>query len=152
MLVKKIHNTLLTAILITSSVSISGCTNSPSLPIAKVQKDFKNEFDIKTLSNTIADAAKEKDWNIVNQTPTSMSLKKTYQKIRILTTTHERWKRVTIDHDIYVNVDMNQKSFKINLSDQSEQFLRTDSDRELFNEDLGNLEKAIYGKLTEVVL
>lgn len=43
---------------------ISGCINSPSLPIAKIQKDFKNEFDVKTLSNAIADAAKEKDWNI----------------------------------------------------------------------------------------
>ena len=64
MLTKKIHTTLLMAIFITSSMLISGCINSPSLPIAKIQKDFKNEFDVKTLSNAIADAAKEKDWNI----------------------------------------------------------------------------------------
>lgn len=152
MLVKNIHNTLLAALFIGSTMSISGCATSPSLtPISKVQKDFKNDFDVKTLSNAIANAAKEKDWDIVNQTPTSMSLKKRYQTQTYLSPI-ERWKRVTIDNDIYVNVDMNQKSFKINLADQSEQSLKTDSDRELFNADLGNLEKAIYTKLTEVVL
>lgn len=154
MLIKNIHNTLLAALFIGSTMSISGCATSPSLtPISKVQKDFKNDFDVKTLNNAIANAAKEKDWDIINQTPTSMSLKKTYQKVRVLTSPpYDRWKRVTVNNDIYVNVDMNQKSFKINLSDQSEQSLKTDSDRELFNEDLVNLEKAIYANLTETVL
>lgn len=152
MLVKNIHNTLLAALFIGSTMSISGCATSPSLtPISKVQKDFKNDFDVKVLNQAIANAAKEKNWDIVNQTPTSMSLKKRYQTQTYLSPI-ERWKRVTIDNDIYVNVDMNQKSFKINLADQSEQSLKTDSDRELFNADLGNLEKAIYMKLTEVVL
>lgn len=154
MLIKNIHNTLLITLFIGSTISISGCANSPSLtPISKIQKDFKNDLDVKTLNYAITNAAKEKDWDIVNQTSTSMSLKKTYQKVRVLTAPpYERWKRVTVDNDIYVNVDMNQKSFKINLSDQSEQSLRTDSDRELFNKDLGNLEKVIYMKLTEAVL
>lgn len=148
-----IRNTSLMAILITSTLLMSGCNHSPSLtPITKIQKDFKNDYDVKILSQAIANAANEKEWDIVNQTPTSMSLKKTYQKIRILTTTHERWKRVTENNDIYVNVDMNQKSYKINLSDQSEKSLKTDSDRELFNADLVNLEKAIYMKLSEKVL
>lgn len=152
MLIKTIHNALFVVLATGVTLSFSGCTHSPALPIAKVQKDFKQDLDVKTLSTAIADAAKEKQWDIVNQTPTSMSLKKTYQKSQLLTTTHERWRRVSVNNDVYVTVDMNQKSFQINLADQSEHKLKTDADRELFNEDLVKLEQAIYTKLTQTVL
>ncbi len=152
MLTKTIRNALFMTLAVSATFLMSGCTHSPALPIAKIEKEFKNDFDVKTLSTAIADAAKEKEWNVVNQTSTSMSLKKTYQKSQLLTTTHERWRRVTVDNDVYVTVNMNQKSFKINLADQSEHALKTDSDRELFNEDLVKLEKAIYTKLTQAVL
>jgi hypothetical protein len=151
MLIKNVRNTLFIATFISSTIAISGCANSPALPIAKVQKDFKNDFDVKVLNQAIANAAKEKNWDIVNQTPTSISLKKRYQTQTYLSPI-ERWKRVTANNDIYANVEMNQKFFKINLSDKSEELLKTDSDRELLNEDIKNLEKAIYGELTEKLL
>lgn len=152
MLIKNIHNTLLILSLIATTMTISGCSqSSPLTPVLKVQKNFKNDFDVKVLGTAIGNAAKGKNWDIVNQTSTSMSLKKRYQTQTYLSPI-ERWKRVAVNNDIYANVEINQKFFKINLSDKSEQSLKTDSDRELFNEDLRNLEKAIYTELTEVVL
>lgn len=152
MLIKNMRNTLFIATFISSTIAISGCANSLALtPISKVQKDFKNVFDVKVLNQAIANAAKEKNWDIVNQTPTSMSLKKRYQTQTYLSPI-ERWKRVTVNNDIYANVEINPKFFKINLADKSEQSLKMDSDRELLNEDIKNLEKAIYGELTEKLL
>jgi hypothetical protein len=153
MLIKNGHNTLLATLLVASSLLVSGCsfTSSPA-PISKVHKDFKDNYDLSALAKIITDTAIQQDWKITNQTTTSIKLEKTYQKSRMLTSTHERWKRVTVDTKIYADVDLNQKFFNITLSEQSKESLKTNCDRELFNEDIKLLEQAIDAKLSEKVL
>lgn len=133
-----------------ASLLLSGCTHTA--PLLQVSKELRSDLNITTLTTVITNTATQQNWQVFDQTSTSLTLKKSYQKSRMLTTTHERWKKVTIDTDVYINVDFSQKVLKIVPTKQSVEALTSNCDRELFNEDIKTLEQAIDMKVSEKVL
>lgn len=140
------RNTLLNTLLILSILIVSGCSHSPSAtPLETVQKNFKSDFDTDALKEAIAKAAEKNDWDVLDQESQSINLKKTYsikkRELSSLRTKHRYKPAVT--NEIYVNVDVSNRSFTIKPSQGYEQTFRHDCDKKLFNKELGNLEDAI---------
>jgi len=152
---KSIINKLSTTVLILSTLVISGCSHSPSAtPVSTIQKNFTNDFDVEVLKNAITAAAEKNDWNIVDPTSQSINLKKTYttKKREISSLRTKRWYKPAVKHEIYVNVDVNKKFFKIEPSKGYEESFKSDRQREKFNQELANLEDAIYLELVPHLL
>lgn len=151
---KYTRKTSVVALLITLTLMISGCNNaSSSTPISSVHKSFKNDFDTNLLKTVISKVAKQKQWDIMSTTSLSLQLKKTYtKKRRVLSPPTKRSRRIEVKSDLYVNVDINKKDFKIELSQESKQALSSNDKIKEFNKDLKELEEAIYIELAHEVL
>ena len=152
---KSIRNTLSITFLILSTLIMSGCSHSPSVePVSSIQKNFTNEFDVEILKDAIAKAAEKNDWDIIDPTSQSINLKKTYtiKKRGISPIRANRRYKPEVKNDIYVNVDIDKRFFKIKPFAEHEQSFKGDLDRKQFNKELTNLEKAIYLELVPHLL
>ncbi len=148
-------NKLSLPLLILSTLVISGCSHSPSVtPVSTIQKNFKNDFDVEILKNAITKAADKNDWDIVDPESDSIYLKKTYtvKKRGIPLRRADRRYKTGVKKEVYVNVDINKKSFTIKPSQTDEHSFKGDCDRRQFNKELANLEDAIYLELAPHLL
>ncbi len=155
MLKKSITNKLSVTLLILSTLVISGCSHSPSVtPVSSVQKNFTNDFDVDILKNAITQAAEKNDWDIIDPSSQSINLKKTYftKKRELSALRTKRRYKPAVKNEIVVNVDINEKSFSIKPSQESEQSFENNRQREAFNKELANLEDAIYLELVPHLL
>ncbi len=155
MLKKYIRNTFSITLLMVSTLIISGCTHSPSAtPVSTIQKNFTNEFDVDILTEAVTKAAMKNDWDIIDPTSKTINLKKTYitKKRELSALRTKRWYKPGVKNDLYVNIDINEKFFKIEPSQENVQSFNNDHEREKFNEELANLEKAIYAELVPHLL
>lgn len=155
MLKKSILNKLSLPLLILSTLVISGCSHSPSVtPVSTIQKNFQNDFDVEILKDAITKAAEKNEWDIIDPASDSINLKKTYitKKRGIPLRRADRRYKPGIKNEIYVNIDINKKSFVINPSKEHEQSFKSDCQIRQFNEELANLEDAIYLELVPHLL
>ncbi len=150
MLIKSTVNKLLVTLLILSTLVISGCSHSPSAtPVSSIQKRFTNNFDVEVLKNAITRAAEKNDWDIIDPASQSINLKKIYfTKKREFSALRakRRYKRV-VKNEIFVNVDINEKFFRIKLSQEYGQSFDNNRQKEAFNKELAKLEDTIYLEL-----
>jgi hypothetical protein len=123
-------------------------------PVSTIQKEFTNDFDVDILKNAIIKAAEKNDWDIIDPLAQSVNLKKTYivKKRGIPTHRANRRYKPAIKKEVYVNVDINEKSFAIKPSKTYEQSFKNDSQIKQFNQELANLEDAIYQELVPHLL
>lgn len=155
MLKKSIRNTLSVTSLMLFTLVISGCSHSPSVtPVSTIQKNFTNDLDVEILKDAITKAAEKNDWDIINPTSQSIDLKKTYiaKKRGIPTHRANRRYKPGVKNEIHVNVDINKKSFMIKPSQTYKESFKSDSERKRFNQELANLEDAIYLELVPHLL
>lgn len=155
MLKKSIYNKLSLPLLILSTLVISGCSHSPSTaPVSTIQKNFKNDFDVDILKDVITKAADKNDWEIIGSASDSIDLQKTYtiKKRGIPVRRADRRYKTGVKYEVYVNVDINKKSFTIKPSKMYEQSFNSDSQIEKFNKELAKLEDAIYLELVPHLL
>lgn len=155
MLKKSIRTHFSIILLMISTLVLSGCTHSPSVtPVSTIQKNFTNDFDVDRLKDAITKAAEKNDWDILDPSAQSINLKKTYtiKKRDISSLRIKRWHRPAVKNEIYVNVDVNKKFFMIKPSQKHVQSFKSDCQRKYFNEELANLENAIYLELVSYLL
>lgn len=155
MLKKSIHNKLSFTLLILSTLIISGCSHSPSVtPVSTIQKEFSNDFDVDILKDAITKAAEKNDWDIIDPLSQSINLKKTYivKKRGIPTRRADRRYKSGVKQEVYVNVDISEKSFTIKPSKTYDQSFKSDCQIKQFNKELANLEDAIYLELVPHLL
>ncbi len=150
MLKKAVSNKFFITSLLLSTFLISGCTHSPaSTPVASIQKTFSNELDIELLQEAITKAAEKNNWDIIEPTLQSINLKKSYvvKKREVSALRTKRRYKPAIKKDLYVNVDLNKKYFMIKPAQKYEELIKSESQRKQFNQELANLEEAIYTEL-----
>jgi hypothetical protein len=155
MLKKSIRNTLSVTSLMLFALVISGCSHSPSVtPVSTIQKNFTNDLDVEILKDAVTKAAEKNDWDIMDSLAQSVNLKKTYivKKRGIPTRRADRRYKHGIKKEVYVNVDINEKSVTIKPLKNYEQSFKNDSQRKQFNQELAKLEDAIYLELVPHLL
>ncbi len=155
MLKKSIRTHFSIISLMISTLVLSGCTHSPSVtPVSTIQKNFTNDFDVDILKDAITKAAEKNNWDILDPSAQSINLKKTYtaKKRNITSLRTKRWSGLVVKNEIYVNVDVNKNFFRIKPSQKHEQSFKSDCQRKHFNEELANLENAIYLELVPYLL
>jgi len=155
MLKKSIRNTLSVTSLMLFTLVISGCSHSPSVtPVSAIEKNFTNDLDVEILKDAVTKAAEKNDWDIIDSLAQSVNLKKTYivKKRGIPTRRADRRYKHGIKKEVYVNVDINEKSVTIKPLKNYEQSFKNYSQRKQFNQELAKLEDAIYLELVPHLL
>ncbi len=149
---KSIRNKLQITLLIIPTLFILGCSHSSSVtPVSTIQKNFTNDFDVNMLKEAITKAAEKNDWDIINPTSESINLKKVYitKKPTISALRVKRRYSAIAKNEVYVNVDIKNRHFTINPSDESKQSFKYSRQIEQFNKELANLEDTIYRELSK---
>lgn len=147
--------TLIAALLVSTTLVVSGCTQtSTPTPVAKTQTQLKHSFGAQQINVAITNAAKENGWSVLeSSSPNSLVLKKTFTKKETDKNARGRtWNKVAVTEEIVANVNISDKSYEINLSEESQAFFKNYMAQTELKKDMHTLENAISVELVHEIL
>jgi len=146
----------LTLILFISSLLMSGCNHKAStLAVSNIEKTFKSDIRSSDVKEAILESAHSQGWKLEKETASlnALRFKKIFTKSkRFRSPPSKRGKKYTIDYELYLNVEIQPKSFEIRSSKENKDYLSCDRNIEKFNDDLETLKNSIYQNLVIKVL
>ncbi|MBN2815807.1 MAG: hypothetical protein JXQ67_03940 [Campylobacterales bacterium] len=141
------HTNILAALLITSTLVVSGCAQTTApIPSVKMETKFQHNIGSEHIKNAIVSAATENGWKVVESGNTNdLILKKSISFKETAKNTRGRiWNKVTVTKDAYANVSLTQNSYALDLSSESQKYLENYYSSKTITADLKELKKSIH--------
>jgi|GEM_PF-1759149 len=146
---------ILAALLVTSTLVVSGCTASAPAPSEKLQTKFHHDIGIQHMKNAIKIAAEENGWRVVNASSnaTTLELKKIIPVKKTAENTRGRiWNKIIVDREVGLDVSITKDSYEININKDSQQCLSNYYAKKILHSDMKKLQKSISIALIPEVL
>jgi hypothetical protein len=152
---KNLAYRLVLGLLIIGTLMFSGCNSLPTVSVSNIQKTFKKDIGSELLKSAVVKAATSNGWQVLStqNARSGLHLKKLYlEKKRRYFPPSKRWRKTTTEHEVYLKVKVNDKSFEIQPTKENRDFWVANSNREKLNNDLVKLEKSIYWEIVSKAL
>lgn len=149
-----LKTTTLAALLVSTSLLVSGCTQTSSpTPVAKTQTQLKHSFGSQQIQTAITNAANENGWNVQNGSSNALVLTKTFTKKETSKNARGRtWNKVNVSEPVALNVEISDKSYSMDIAEQSKAFFSNYNANEKLKRELHKLENAISVELVHDIL
>lgn len=149
-----IKTTTIAALLVSTSLLVSGCMQSSApAPISKTQTQLKHAFGAQQIKTAITNAANENGWSVLEASSDALVLTKTFTKRETAKNTRGRiWNKVSVTEPINLNVAISDKSYSMDLKEESRAFFSNYNANEGFKKEMHALQSAISVELVQKIL
>jgi len=149
-----IKKSILAALLVSTTLVVSGCNHAAPAPATKTEAQLKHSFGVNHIHAAVASAAQDNGWQIEKgQSSDTLVLKKNFTKKETAPNTRGRiWNKVNVTQEILANVKVSDKSYTIDLAPESKTFFSNYNANQELNREMHNLKNAISVELVQEIL
>lgn len=150
----RIKKYILAALLLSTTLVISGCNHTAPAPIAATKAQLKHSFGAEHIAAAITNAAQDSGWQVKeNGSKESLVLKKSFTKKETAKNTRGRiWNKANVSKEVVADVNVADKSYEINLTEDSKAFFSNYNSQKQLEKEMHKLQNAISVELVQEIL
>ncbi len=148
------NKNLLAALLVTTTLVVSGCSHAAVTPVqTQTKAQLKHNYGVQNVKQALINAAEENGWSVANADGSNMVLTKAFTKKETDKNARGRtWNKVSTTQNIVANAVASDNAYEITLTEQSKAFFTNDMAKTALNKEIHKLQNAISVELVHDIL
>jgi len=149
-----IKKSILAALLVSTTLVVSGCNHAAPAPATKTEAQLKHSFGTNHITAAITNAAQDNGWSIEKgNSADTLVIKKSFTKKETAPNARGRtWNKVNVSQEILADVKVSDKAYTIDLTPESKTFFSNYNANQELNREMHNLKNAISVELVQEIL